>query len=210
MKIKNIILLLATYLISTIVYAGTANAKLTTLLTNVHTMQANFSQKIMGKGRVIQQSNGSMALQRPGQFRWEIRQPMPQLIIANGKKMYVYDKDLEQVTVRSLSKTTGGDVPGLLLSDTNLTLGKDFNVQEMKNTTENTQWFLLLPKNKNSIFSVIKINFINQAITEMQLTDHLDQITIIKFNNVKTNITLAKSLFNLSWPRGVDVIDDTK
>lgn len=187
------------------------SADLNQLLTNIRSMQANFSQTITGKAnRVIQESSGSMALQRPGQFRWEVRKPIAQLIVANGKKLWIYDKDLEQVTIRSLSKAAGGEAPGLLLSDANPVLEKDFYVKQVTSPTADSKWFLLLPKDKSSMYSSIRIGFTHQQMTDMQLQDHLGQTTTIKFKNIKMNTALASSFFRLAFPKNVDVIDETR
>ena len=92
----------------TIAHAASASADLAGLLNKVQSMKANFIQTVYDKrGKVTQKSSGRMALQRPGKFRWDVAKPMPQLIIANGTKLWIYDPDLEQLTIRSIKKAAG-------------------------------------------------------------------------------------------------------
>jgi outer membrane lipoprotein carrier protein len=193
-------------------YAEDAIGSLTNLLLGVHTMQADFSQNVKDKSaRSLFLSGGHMALERPGKFRWDVTRPNPQLIIANGTKLWVYDKDLEQVTIRAFHKAAG-QTPALLLSDSTLDLNKDFTVQEGKNfqSIANYRIFILTPKDKEDPFETIKISFIDKHLHDMQLEDKLGHVTTIAFQNVKTGIPLAASLFTFQPPPHVDVIDETK
>src|SRR5690242_12941666 len=98
------------YFLFSNVYAAAAT-DLTQVLNNVHSMRANFTQTVYDNlGKAIQQSTGKMAMQRPGQFRWQVVRPLPQLIIANQTRLWIYDPDLEQVTIRAF-KTTAGEIP---------------------------------------------------------------------------------------------------
>ncbi len=186
-------------------HADSAGENLTQLLQNMHTLQANFTQKIIDtNGKLLQQSSGRMMLQRPGRFRWEITNPIAQLLVTNGSRLWIYDRDLEQVTIRSLSKAAG-QTPALLLSDANLILEKDFVI-----TNSSPQVFLLLPKDKDSMFESMQLSFINNQIRAMQLKDHLGHTTIIQFQNIKFNVPLSAALFNFKPPANIDVIDETK
>lgn len=187
--------------------ADSASDNLTQLLNNIRTMQANFTEVVQDtKGKVLSQSQGKMSLERPGKFRWDVTTPNPQLIVTNGKKIWIYDADLEQLTIRYLSKE-GGEAPALLLSNTNETLAKDFRVEMIKDAS--AQSFLLKPKDKSSMFESIKLGFENQKIKQMQLTDHLGHVTVIQFNRIVINKNLSPSLFNFKAPAKVDVIDET-
>jgi outer membrane lipoprotein carrier protein len=188
-------------------HANPASDTLTQLLNNTRTMQADFTEVVKDtKGKTLNRSQGKMSLERPGKFRWDVIKPNPQLIVTNGKKIWIYDADLEQVTIRYLSKEPG-EAPALLLSNANETLTKDFSVDTSNQT--NTQWFSLRPKDKNSMFEFIKLGFQNQQITEMQLKDHLGHVTLIQFNRVVINNNLSPALFNFKVPAKVDVIDET-
>ena|SRR3990167_2221223 len=189
---------------------ATPASDLTQHLNAVRTMQADFSQMIYdNRGKPIQASIGKMALQRPGQFRWETQKPLPQLIIANGSRLWIYDPDLEQVTVRLLN-AEAGDTPALLLSHANLILDKEYTVKTLNKPLSPLQWFVLVPKKKDSMFASIQLGFLRDQIKEMQLQDHLGHTTFIQFKNIKINVSFSNKLFVFKVPRGVDVIDETK
>lgn len=182
-----------------------AAGTLSQLLKNMHSMQADFTQSIVDKrGKVVQKSVGRMDLQRPNHFRWDVRSPIKQLIITNGKKIWIYDPDLEQVTIRKLVKAAG-ETPAMLLSDENLTLTNDFSVQQLNDSS-----FLLIPKDQGSIISSLKLGFSNQQIREMQMQDHLGHTTKIEFSHVVLNKPESASLFNFKPPANIDIIDETK
>lgn len=190
-------------------YANTPDADLIQMLNNVNTMQGHFVQTILdGRGKTLNQTQGRMSLQRPGKFRWETLQPSKQLIVTNGHKVWIYDPDLEQVTIRYLTKEAG-ETPALLLSNTNTTLQKNFTVQTTPSKSS-VQWFLLTPKDKGNVFEAIKLGFANQHIAQMQLQDHLGHVTKIQFNGVVINSGLSPSLFVFKSPKNVDVIDETR
>lgn len=173
------------------------------LLNNIHTMQATFNQTVLDtKGKILNRATGKMSLQRPGQFRWDVMQPNRQLIVTNGQKIWIYDVDLEQVTVRYLGHEAG-EAPALLLSNSNSTLANDFQIRVANDA------YVLTPKDKSSMFETITLRFANQTIHEMQLADHLGHVTHIQFNQVVMNRNLSASLFNFKAPAHVDVIDET-
>jgi outer membrane lipoprotein carrier protein len=99
-------------LISILLFVNAAYAApstdLSTLLNSLHSMRSDFTQTVYDNhGKAIQKSYGQMALQRPGKFRWEIKKPIPQVIVANDTRLWVYDPDLEQVTIRALHQAAG-------------------------------------------------------------------------------------------------------
>jgi len=184
-----------------------SSAELTQLLLGIRTMQADFTQKITDKkAKPLQQTQGRMALERPGKFRWEVTKPIAQLIVANGTRLWIYDRDLEQVTIRAFKSATG-QTPALLLSDNNLTLGKDFFVTQTGDASAPV--FLLKPKDKSN-FESIKLSFSNNVIHEMELKDHLGHTTLIQFRDVALNAPLSERLFTFKPPSGIDIIDETK
>jgi outer membrane lipoprotein carrier protein len=149
-----------------------------------------------------------MSLERPGKFRWEVIAPIPQTVIANGSRLWIYDPDLEQVTIRSLKKSAG-DTPALLLSDVDAELTGAYNV---KPTSQNpdARSYTLTPKSNDNMFASIKLAFVKNQIREMRLEDNLGHVTSIKFQQIETNINLPASLFVFKKPAKVDVIDETK
>lgn len=189
-------------------YASDAS-DLTKLLDGIKSMQANFKQIILDNyGKVVQQSKGVMALERPGKFRWQVKNPIPQLIIANKSKLWVYDPDLEQVTIRTLN-TQAGEAPALLLSHDNAAIEKSYTISSLTDD-RGLRWFVLKPKNTDNSFSEIKLGFSDKQIKEMILDDQIGHSTKIIFAQIKINQKLPKTLFVLNAPKGTDIIDETR
>lgn len=179
------------------------------LLGQTITMKADFTQTITDKNKKpLQSAVGKMALARPGKLRWEVLKPIAQLVVANDQRLWIYDPDLEQVTIRFISKEMG-ETPALLLSNTEDTLAKNFTVRQGKDVKTGLLWFVLTPKSKNSMLSAIKLGFNENKIQAMFLEDHLGHTTLIEFNHVTVNQTLSPSLFKFKLPSNVDVIDET-
>lgn len=195
----------------TIVFADeNATETLNHLLANLTSIKANFNQRIVDKSaNVVQRSAGYMLLERPGKFRWQVTQPNAQLVVSNSIRLWVYDPDLDQVTVRLLRKEIG-DTPALLLSNTHATLAERFHVEELSAPQDKIQWFLLTPKNEDNQLVFIKLGFLHNQIHGMILQDHLGHTTIIDFSNVVANAHFSREKFNFIPPRGVDVIDETR
>ncbi len=193
-----------------IIASATPTDDLSTLLNAVQTMQANFKQVVYDNhNKPIQTSYGRMSMQRPGKFRWEVSKPIPQVIVANASRLWIYDPDLEQVTIRSL-KQSAGESPALLLSHVNITLKNEYQVAPMPSKQPGMSWFTLVPKSADSMFASIQMGFKQHQIQEMRLQDHLGHVTAVTFNHIETNITLPASLFVFKVPAGVDVINETK
>lgn len=206
--LKKIRLFFFLILIMSPVFADQSSTSLNQLLAKMQTIQADFTQTITDKNaKAIQRSVGQMTLQRPGQFRWEIKKPVKQLVVTNGSRLWIYDPDLEQVTIRFLSKEVG-ESPAMLLSHTNVALEKDYSVTQ-KNDNK-LQWFFLTPKNPNSLFAQIRFGFLNNQIREMVLQDHLGHTTAVEFYNIRENKPVTSALFSFKPPPNVDVIDETK
>jgi outer membrane lipoprotein carrier protein len=205
--LKWLVLFLA---FSSAAHATASATNLANLLNSVQTMQASFIQTIFDNhNKPIQASYGRMALQRPGKFRWEVTKPIPQLIVANGTKLWIYDKDLEQVTIRPLQKAVG-DAPALLLSHVSADLDKTYTITELPSKTSNARSFMLTTKKSDDIFTSVRMEFLNNQISEMRLQDNLGHTTQIRYRDIKTNNTLSAALFNFKPPAGVDVIDETR
>lgn len=184
-------------------------AELSVLLNQMKTMSAAFTQTIYDhSGKNIQKSTGTMALERPGKFRWQVKKPMPQTIIANGNRLWVYDPDLQQVTIRSLT-SEAGEAPALLLSHENTDLEKDYIIS-MASTEKPLRWFSLKPKKPDNMFASVKMGFSGSQLQEMVLEDQLGHGTRVQFAKIKINTTLSSSLFIFKAPAGIDVIDETR
>ncbi len=189
--------------------AAIAGTTIEARLNAVHSMKADFVQTIQdNRGKKIQQSFGSMALVRPGKFRWDTKKPIPQLIIANDSRLYIVDKDLEQVTIRALHQATG-ESPALLLSHENASIEHDYVVKEITKKGSNLSWYSLKPKAEDSPFALVEMGFAGNVLQQMSLQDHLGHSTQIEFKHVQSNIALSNSLFVFKKTANMDVIDET-
>jgi outer membrane lipoprotein carrier protein len=190
------------FFFTTSTFAQSASQQLSDLLQNLQTFQANFSQAIQDKaGNTLSQSEGKMALKRPGLFRWETQKPNQQLIVADGNTIWIYDKDLAQITKQKQNTQT--NAPGLLLSDSVSNLILRFKIE-----SENNAEFKLTPKAKKDLFQFVELIFDQSQLTQMILHDNLGQITVIKFTNTKTNQALSPSLFRFRAPSNIEVIGE--
>lgn len=190
-------------------WADEASDRLAQLLNNLQSMQADFSQTTTDSGgsRILQKSTGQMALQRPGKFYWNATTPpTKQILIADGTYVWVYDVDLAQATRQKLSDLKSTN-PASLLSGTTEALQQRFNVTQIKKS-ESGEWFELRPKAKGDMFEWIQLHFQDNALTEMQLSDNLGQRSVLKFSNIKTNISLDSNLFRFQPSGKVDVISE--
>ncbi|OGT42475.1 MAG: outer membrane lipoprotein carrier protein LolA [Gammaproteobacteria bacterium RIFCSPHIGHO2_12_FULL_37_34] len=201
-----IFLLISSY--TTHVFAS-PSSELGNLLTSIKTIQASFTQTIYdNRNKPAQRSFGKMAMKRPDQFRWEVIKPIPQLIISNQSRLWIYDPDLEQVTIRSLKQTIG-EAPSMLLNYNNAALDKEYVVTVLQKKSSTLHWFALTPKNPDNVFVAVQLGFANNIINQMRLQDHLGNTTFIQFENIKANTSLPVTLFVFKVPAGIDVIDET-
>ena len=188
----------------------TAAKRLNTLLSNTKSMTANFTQTTKGanggKSGLSAKNgtfSGNVSLQRPNNFRWNITSPSEQLIVTDGSALWVYDKDLEQVTRQSTDQQVG-NTPALLLSGDPSKIAKNFKITQ-PNATKN--YYVLYPKSSGSNFNSLAVSFNGGKPVMMVLNDSLGQVTSIKFSNVKTNTSIPSSQFKFTPPKGVDVIN---
>lgn len=205
MFFKKIILFISTLLFINLAFAQSSSSQLSDLLQNLQTFQANFSQVIQDKaGSTLSQSQGKMALKRPGLFRWDTQKPNQQLIIADGKTIWIYDKDLEQITKQK--QNASANTPGLLLSDSVSHLLTRFSIESTG--TEKNNIFKLIPKNKEALFQSVQLIFDQRILKQMILYDNLGQITQITFSYAKANQDLPQDLFRFHAPKNIEVVGE--
>jgi outer membrane lipoprotein carrier protein len=170
---------------------------------------ADFEQTIDdGHGNVLRTAAGRLYLQRPGKFRWDYSKPSEQLILADGKQIWFYDKDLAQANVRDMDASLAS-TPASLLSGSG-SVSTQFNVTAMPPSAGLT-WYQLVPKHADTDFQVVRIGFTKSGeLASMFLADKLNQITQLTFANSKRNDKFAPDLFTFVPPPGVDVIGQGK
>jgi outer membrane lipoprotein carrier protein len=174
-------------------------------LNGLASWSADFEQTIDdGHGNVLRSAAGRLYLQRPGKFRWDYSQPSEQLVLADGKQIWFYDKDLAQANVRDMD-TSLASTPASLLSGS-ASVGAQFNVTALP-PSAGLQWFQLVPKHSDTDFQLVRIGFNKSGeLASMFLADKLNQITQLTFSNSKRNDKFAPDLFSFVPPPGVDVI----
>src|SRR5271170_4263434 len=185
--------------------AASPAAEVEKYLNGLTTWSADFEQTIDdGHGNVMRSAAGRLYLQRPGKFRWDYSKPSEQLVLADGKQIWFYDKDLAQANVRDMD-TSLASTPASLLSGS-ASVSTQFNVTAMP-PSAGLQWFQLIPKHADTDFQVVRIGFNkNGELASMFLADKLNQITQLTFANSKRNDKFAPGLFSFVPPPGVDVI----
>lgn len=184
----------------------TAQQTLELFLANTNSLTARFQQKLLDQyGYLVQQSAGHLKVQRPGKFRWDYILPYPQNIISNGKKIWMYDSELEQVNVRPYDQILASSPINLL--DKKIKLETEFDVTELP-TDEGQSWVKLVPNNGESDFTQMVIGMVNGQIKTMRFMDNFNQRTDIEFEQLIVNSTFDDELFEFSAPPGTDVMGD--
>lgn len=180
--------------------------RLTGLLQQAETLTGRFSQlSLDGTGTQLQETSGEIALKRPGQFRWHTDEPMEQLLVSNGKKVWLYDPDLEQVTIQTLDQRLT-HTPALLLSGDVSAISDNFEVSHEQ--AGEVVDFTLKPKAKDTLFDSLRLSFRSGVINDMQMVDGVGQRTNILFQGVELNKPLKADLFTFEIPEGADVISE--
>jgi outer membrane lipoprotein carrier protein len=180
--------------------------QLKNFLATTKTLTANFKQVVYDEtGKVKQTSFGVFNLSRPGKFRWDYQKPFLQEIVSNSGKVWFYDADLEQVTIKKLDKSMGS-TPALLLTG-DVEIEKEFTM-EKQGTEDEMQWIKLLPKNADSSFKYVLIGLNDGVLGGMELSDNFGQLTRIYFSEVVLNPQIKADEFVFNIPKGVDVLED--
>jgi outer membrane lipoprotein carrier protein len=173
-------------------------------LSGLATWSADFKQTIDdGHGNVVRSAAGKLYLQKPGKFRWDYSEPSEQLILADGKQIWFYDKDLQQANVRPMNASLA-NTPAVLLSGGGA-LSSQFDVTALP-PSDGLEWYQLIPKHPDTDFQLVRIGFRNGELASMFLADKLNQVTQLTFTNPKRNAKLSPDLFTFVPPPGVDVI----
>lgn len=188
--------------------AGVADSveKLKSLLSDTQTARARFSQIVLDKDlKVLQQSTGIMAFARPGRFRWEYEKPYEQVIVGDGTRLWVYDKDLNQVTVRKLEGALGSSPAALLAGSNEIERGYTLSIA---GEGQGLDWLEAVPKSADTVFERIRLGFNKSGLEAMELRDQFGQITVIKFSAMERNSELPPGEFQFKPPAGADVINE--
>ena len=193
--------------ISTKTIAGPDQARqqLNNFFTKVTSLKGSFTQQVLSKkGKVIQNTTGLLYLYRPGKFRWIYKTPDPQVIVGDGKNIWLYDEDLEQVTIKPMTRSMSGAPIAILTRKQSP--DAQFIVQEITTHVGGFNWFRLTPRKKTNDFNLLEIGLDKSgSIRQMNMFDKLGQKTIIRLNT-KSNVPISGKMFTFTPPAGVDVI----
>jgi outer membrane lipoprotein carrier protein len=179
---------------------------LKSMLEQTSTARARFAQMVLDKNlKQLQQATGTMQFSRPGKFRWEYDKPQEQVIVGDGKQVWLYDKDLNQVTVRRFDRALGSS-PAALLAGSN-EIEKNYTFTANGNQ-EGLDWLDAVPKTKDTSFEKIRLGFGKSGLEAMELRDQFGQVTVIKFSTIERNVKLPPEAFRFTPPKGADVISE--
>jgi outer membrane lipoprotein carrier protein len=170
------------------------------------TARGDFEQRIFdANGKLVQESRGNLAFSRPGKFRWTYIKPYAEVIVGDGRKVWIYDEDLKQVTVKKLDQALGS-TPAALLAGNNEAM-RSFNLVD-KGAKDGVEWLEAVPREKDGGFERIRMGFDASGLRTMELVDSFGQTTVLRFRSLERNPKLNPALFRFSPPKGADVIGD--
>ncbi|MDN3576860.1 outer membrane lipoprotein chaperone LolA [Chitinimonas viridis] len=172
-------------------------------LSQTQAFTASFQQTVSQKSGKQQQASGIMAIQRPGRFDWNYVKPYEQRVVGDGKQLWIYDPDLNQVTRKRLDQALG-DSPAALLAGSN-DLEKSYKLTDM-GSRDGLEWIEATPKNRDSGFEKVRMGFKDAQPMAMELADSFGQTTLIRFSNISRNPKLDANRFNFVPPKGADVV----
>ena len=189
--------------------ADASVARVDQFLGSLKTLSADFVQVVRGRdGQITSRATGTLSLSRPDRFRWDYRTPYEQTIVADGRRLWLYDSDLDQVTVRALEAGLGS-TPAMLLSGAG-SVADSFTGGPVE-TDGSWTWCRLTPRDRATDFELVSLGFNAKGeLAAMELKDKLGQTTALDFSNVRRNVPLDANLFRFVPPQGADVIGDAK
>lgn len=211
MRIRKLIavLLVSMLCVPTLAWGAQDNAvaRMQAFLKQVHSLKADFSQTVLDANlKALKQSSGTLAIKRPNRFRWDYATPNKEIIDADGTRVWMYDVELQQVTVKPLTGTLAAS-PAVLLAGSN-DVQKNFTVKNL-GAERGLDWVEVTPKVNDTDFDSVKLGFRGNLIAVMEMKDALGNLTRITFSHVQVNPVLPDSLFAFTPPAGADVIGDT-
>lgn len=203
---KRILAVLMLLIASPAAHAA-ATDKLKSFIAATRSAQANFTQEVQDKnGKVLQSASGTMQFVRPGKFRWEYRKPYAQLIVGDGQKFWMYDADLNQVTVKRLDAALGSS-PAALLSGSN-EIERGFILSNIEGR-EGLEWLQAKPKSNETTFEKILMAFnAKSQLVVMELHDAFGNHTVLRFTELLNNPPMSPQRFKFVPPKGADVLGE--
>lgn len=172
----------------------------------VNSISARFSQVVIDETHLpVQESTGTLWIQRPNKFRWDYETPYKQQIVADGKRLWIYDAGLQQVTVRPLTGGLG-DTPAMLLAGKGR-LEDSFKINSL-GVQDNLEWMQLTPRRQDSGYRDIRIGFAQGVMRVLEMVDGLGNTTRVTLEAPKENAKIDPDRFSFTPPTGVDVVGE--
>lgn len=179
---------------------------LKSFLGQTKSVKARFAQMVLDRNlKPLQQAQGVMQFSRPGKFRWDYLKPYEQTIVGDGERLWIHDKDLNQVTVRKLDRALGAS-PAALLAGSN-DLERDFTLSD-SGSKDGLDWLDAVPKSRDTAFERVRMGFGKSGLAAMELRDQFGQVTVITFADIERNPQIAAEVFRFTPPKGADVISE--
>lgn len=205
MKSRMPMLLTVLLVVTGVAQAG-ARAALETFTHGLRGLDGQFTQQVFdAKGQLKERTQGRVSAAAPNRLRWEYTAPYPQLVLADGKTVWVYEPDLNQVSKRPQGGEEASSPLALLLTPERL--DRDFEVRE-EGRSEGVEWMTLTPRAADAPFRLARLGFAGGQLQRLEYTDALGQRTRIVFSGWQRNPVLAPDTFRFTPPKGVDVIGD--
>jgi len=200
-------ILMAALCLAAIEAHAAATDKLKSFISATRSAQANFTQEVQDKnGKVLQSASGTMQFVRPGKFRWEYRKPYAQLIVGDGQKFWMYDVDLNQVTVKRLDAALGSS-PAALLSGSD-EIERGFVLSNIQGR-DGLEWLQAKPKSNETTFEKILMAFNSKSqLVVMELHDAFGNHTVLRFSELVKNPPMSPQRFKFMPPKGADVLGE--
>ena len=170
----------------------------------VQSARAEFSQTVTAPdGAKKKASAGRFEFQRPNRFRFDYLKPYEQLIVADGQKVWLFDADLNQVTVRPLAQALGNTPAGVLAGGS---LDKDYQLKAEPDQG-GLQWVLATPKNsEGSSIRSMRVGFKGEQLAALEILDAFGQRSRLDFSALEVNPKLPPQRFQFQAPAGADVL----
>ena len=175
-------------------------------LRDTQSARADFEQKVYGReGKLTQESKGSFVFLRPGRFRWTYAKPVDQVIVGDGERVWIHDRDLNQVTVRKISRALGSTPAALLAGASDVE--KAFALSDA-GARDALEWLEAKPREAEAGFDRIRMGFSAGGLEAMELTDNFGQTTRLRFLNLQRNPKIDPAEFRFEPPKGADVLGE--
>ena len=201
---KKIALLLSLSLFPASVLAG-AQQTLESFVQKVKTAKGSFTQVVVDKtGKQMEApSEGTFIFSRPGKFLWKYQNPYEQEMICNGKDLYLWDKDLEQVTIRAASGAIPQSPASILFGGKSIT--QDWIVKEL-GERDGLLWVQLVPKNETAGIGYVSFGFREQTPKKIEFMGSFGEKTTLDITSFEQGISVPSNTFNFQIPKGTDVV----